>query len=157
MRKHTVCLALAFALVLALSSTGSAGLCIQLDSYEDAYYFEFAPVGPGLFSLDGYEYGMPYSPPFVLTGSMYLTGGSVFISVAGHWGDLSSSDYGLPWTQYIVINLGTMTGSIVIQTMPMEAGVLAPFGNLDTCAASVCTPTATSGAAGSGPSFLLGP
>ena len=86
MKKIVICIALAFVLVMGLSSTSMAA-ALRLDASEwcNDYYLGIAKAATNVYDCHGYEYGCGYSNRLV-DGVFYVTGGYGYFGLVGSYG-----------------------------------------------------------------------
>ena len=94
MKKLGLCVGLACAVVLAFSSAGQAGLCLDNDNFCNDYYFDLVK-GPGAYALHGYEYGCGIDNK-VTQGALRVTGGYAYFCIwriSPGYGDYGMYDF----------------------------------------------------------------
>ena len=110
MKKFTLCIALAFVLVMGVSSTSLAGVTLDSSGSCNDVYLEVKSMGSGIYEAHGYEFGCGYNDRLA-TGSLRVAGGVAYfgnISSSGQSGSGTGQSLG---SQNAAINLSSKTGS----------------------------------------------
>lgn len=108
MKKFALCIALAFVLVMGVSSTSMAtGVTLDIDGWCNNLWLSVASEASGVYSCHGYEYGCGAVDRMV-DGVLHVTGGVAYFGLAGCYGGVW--DFGGLKVEPVVINVSSKQG-----------------------------------------------
>lgn len=123
MKKFTLCIALAFVLVMGVSSTSMAAGVQLENSFCNDIWVAFGAVDAGVYSCHGYEYGCGYEDRFV-DGTLRVVGGIAYFGLVGGYGtSCAAGDYGCFKNENVAISLSTKTGTGMYEYHYLTSGV----------------------------------
>lgn len=138
MKKSCLVIGLALLAVVAFSSAGQAGVCVDNDTYCNDYYFSFSK-GEGAYSLHGYEYGCG-AVDKVSHGALRVTGGVIYV----HWSKISPgyADFGMFGIEHAAINQSSKNGPGAWFYYYLSGGSPGGHGAAESYTLRMCAPQA---------------
>ena len=145
MKQTTFWVLALFVALLALPTTSSAqvepdavyGLCVDMDTWCDDYFFTATSVSDDTYSLTGYNYGCPGFLNTLASGSLRVDGGVLYMAVTGGSNE-GEADTTIDMTLNYEIPYGVFTGTVDYLFTYVYLGILSGHGGGDGASLSVC-------------------
>jgi hypothetical protein len=110
MKATVFTLILACTLLLSLSGTGRAGICIDQDFFCNDFFLAFSKVESNVYELHGYEYGCGYFDR-LMGGAIHLAGGIAYYGLTQASGASCAWDNGCGGSWAAVVTISTGEGT----------------------------------------------